>query len=334
MDGILLRVSSIPVVDGAKLSCKGRICSKWSPWSGGGSACLRKLQFYEYLGKQNLYITAKKNKEGNGVKWINTENECIVAETMRAFYDEDKKGYNDLASIISDDALWKENDCSQTIQEPTEFENPCFMEIIGKNDYELAFSNLFEYIFNYRKDVFVDFAKNVLGVNLSTDFVLKREYKNIDILIYDKENVLVIENKVKSEINGIQKDDTRKSQLSKYYNLVTNGEDDSTGKTIKIPDEDFKKMFKNKDSKFYIFKPNYQQIDLSLFEKGEEYSPIDYKSIYDFYKEKKNEFQSIEQHFDEFLKGLQLHTDDFDRTIELEMKRRLNNRIYKLTTRE
>lgn len=34
----MLRVSRIFVADGAKMGCKGRIRSKWSPWSAGGGS--------------------------------------------------------------------------------------------------------------------------------------------------------------------------------------------------------------------------------------------------------------------------------------------------------
>ncbi len=61
-EGMLLRVSCIFVSDGVKTELQGEDGARSGALGlAGGAACLRKLQFYEYRGKQNLYITAKKN---------------------------------------------------------------------------------------------------------------------------------------------------------------------------------------------------------------------------------------------------------------------------------
>ncbi|MGT2960611.1 PD-(D/E)XK nuclease family protein [Streptococcus caballi] len=96
-----------------------------------------------------------------------------------------------------------------------------FLNIIRQEDSELAFSNMFAYFFNINRIAFSRFAKKVLSVEIQTDFTIEREKKNIDLLICDKNNVIVIENKIKSSINGINdrhdiSSDLVQSQLKKY----------------------------------------------------------------------------------------------------------------------
>lgn len=74
-----------------------------------------------------------------------------------------------------------------------------FLKIIDREDDELIFSNLFKYVFektNITKKFFEKY-----GINLSENFFLKREEGDIDILLYDNDNVIVTENIV----NGIKR---------------------------------------------------------------------------------------------------------------------------------
>lgn len=61
---------------------------------------------------------------------------------------------------------------------------------------------------------------------MQTDFTIEREKENISLLISDKYNYVVIENKIKSSINGINErhdiySNQVQSQLKKYYQFVT-----------------------------------------------------------------------------------------------------------------
>ena len=85
------------------------------------------------------------------------------------------------------------------------------------------------------------------------------------MLIQDDENIVVIENKIKSGINGLRHDiygDLVQSQLLDYH---------------KYADE----HARNRKEFFYIFAPNYNRIDLRNYEKSEDYKIINYSVSYD-----------------------------------------------------
>lgn len=58
------------------------------------------------------------------------------------------------------------------------------------------------YFFNINKEAFSKFTREVLAIEIQTDFTIEREKKNIDLLFSDKNNVIVIENKINSSIKG------------------------------------------------------------------------------------------------------------------------------------
>ena len=77
---------------------------------------------------------------------------------------------------------------------------------------------MFAYIFESNPTGFQKFAQKCLGVShWGNTFEIKREYKNIDILLSDGKKVLIIENKIKSGLNGKIED---KDQLDKYWKII------------------------------------------------------------------------------------------------------------------
>ena len=89
---------------------------------------------------------------------------------------------------------------------------------------------MFAYFFDINREAFSRFAREVLHIEVQTDFTIEREKRNIDLLISDKNNAVVIENKIKSSINGIDDrhdiySDQVQSQLKKYYQFVTSDDE-------------------------------------------------------------------------------------------------------------
>ena len=171
------------------------------------------------------------------------------------------------------------------------------------------------YFFNINRDVFSRFAREVLSVNIQTDFTIEREKKNIDLLISDKNNAVVIENKIKSNINGINErhdiySNQVQSQLKKYYQFVAT-DDEYCKKTVSC----------------FIFSPNYNRIDLSKFSCGEKYTVVYYREIYNFFVENRNCFDEV-PYFEDFINAMHKHTMDYDNELEEEMQRRFQNTIY------
>ncbi len=107
--------------------------------------------------------------------------------------------------------------------------------------------NLLAYYFRYNPKMFLEFSKEVLNIDdFHDDYEIVRESEgNIDLFIKGSSKVIVIENKIKSGLNG--KEDNGTTQLDKYYNYTT----------------EYVRKHKLLEANFYIFLPNYSEIELS-----------------------------------------------------------------------
>ena len=274
--------------------------------------------------KNQIYITDDESVSGDNTFFIRT-NKGFGKQTLREFFNENEKpeSFIDLNQIIENEDLWEESNTTQVMSEVVEPQtNPYFnfLKIIRQEDSELAFSNMFAYFFNINKIAFSKFARKVLSIDIQTDFTIEREKKNIDLLICDKNNAIVIENKIKSSINGIHDrhniySNLIQSQLKTYYQFVTTDAEYSK-KTVSC----------------FIFSPNYNHIDLSKFSCGEKYSVVYYREIYHFFLENRDLYDNV-PYFEDFMNALQKHTMDYDNELEEEMQRRFQNTIYKAKKR-
>ena len=270
--------------------------------------------------KNQIYITDDESVSGDNTFFIRT-NKGFGKQTLREFYSENEKpeSFTDLNQIIENKELWEEANTTQAISElPEPQKDPYFnfLKIIRQEDNELAFSNMLAYFFDVNRNAFSRFAQKVLSVNMQTDFTIEREKKNIDLLISDKNNAVVIENKIKSSINGINErhdiySNQVQSQLKKYYQFVTT-DDEYCKKTVSC----------------FIFSPNYNRIDLSRFSCGEKYTVVYYREIYNFFVENRNLFDEV-PYFEDFINAMHKHTKDYDNELEEEMQRRFQSTIYK-----
>ena len=269
--------------------------------------------------KNPIYITDDESVSGGNVFFIRTD-KGFGKQTLREFYEESKKpdSFADLNQIIENLELWEKVDTTQVVLDlPEPQKDPYFnfLKIIKQEDNELVFSNMLAYFFNMNREAFSRFAREVLSLEMQTDFTIEREKRNIDLLITDKNNVIAIENKIKSNINGINDrhniySDQVQSQLKKYYLFVT-----------------FDDEYRNKTASCFIFSPNYNRIDLSKFSCGEKYTIIYYREIYNFFVENRSLYDGV-PYFDDFINALYKHTKDYDNDLEEEMQRRFLNTIY------
>lgn len=244
-------------------------------------------------------------------------------------YEED---YNKLYKKIQD-IKW-DNVESKMITEQIINEYPCinekdtFMDLINKKYDETIFSNMLYYYFKCfkKKEMFKDFAKKILEINLSNDIKIYKEkptYSDsrigrIDIFIEDSTNkiCIVIENKLKSGINGRYYSQDSKtngkieeSQLHKYKKWV-------------------EKEFKEYEKKFFIFVPNYKENELkknieanNLMPKDEEnsdlYKIITYKEIYDYFNDEElKKIMQADKYYEDFVNALSYHIYTADKNME------------------
>ena len=274
--------------------------------------------------KNQIYITDDESVSGDNTFFIRT-NKGFGKQTLREFYSENEKpeSFTDLNQIIENEDLWEESNTTQVMSEVVEPQtNPYFnfLKIIRQEDSELAFSNMFAYFFDINRDAFSRFAHEVLSIDIRTDFIIEREKKNIDLLISDEKNVVVIENKIKSSINGISErhdiySDQVQSQLKKYYQFVTTDDE-----------------YRNKSVSCFIFSPNYNRIELGKFSYGEKYNIIYYREIYSFFVENSNLYDGV-PYFTDFINAMYKHTKDYDNELEEEMQRKFQNAIYNVQKR-
>ena len=274
--------------------------------------------------KKPVFLITDESKLDNyeNPYFLNEKN--FATTSLRMYYtDEDHpKDFQVLKDLIDSD-IWCDENTTKRIKEIDEFysyeSHEGFLSVIKKEDDELVMSNLFSYIFNQEKNVFRDFVDEVLGIaDFNRDYTIFREKDNVDLLIEtdnkETENsVIIIENKIKSKINGekLNSEGEMESQLSKYVNYAK---------------KEYEDLYDKGKVKFFIFAPDYNQIDLNKYKYGDKYTPIEYSKIYKFYCKNAGKMLDVE-YFKEFLYALKMHKDSIDNTNYEKMKNKFIKNI-------
>lgn len=162
----------------------------------------------------------------------------------------------------------------------------CFSVISDRTKLEDSLSNLIAYFLNRDKKLCRDFLKEICNlrntIEDSEKFDVVREEENIDLLFKSDKNVIVIENKIDSPIlsyGGKFKKGQTEAQISKYYNYVTNDDDDS---------------FKDKHKYFYVLSPKYNFIsepELKKYKNGDKYKSLSYDILNKFFQDNKGNYK-------------------------------------------
>ena len=203
----------------------------------------------------------------------------------------------------------------------------CFAVISDRTNLENSMSNQIVYFLNQNKEFLDDFIEllnkkvpsNKIDKNELENMEIIREEHNIDILLKSETDVIVIENKIDSKINGKGKS-KKESQLSNYYKYVS-------------------KQYKNLKKHFFILKPNYNHIQKNKFKNGDDYKIISYDELYEILIGKKyepydndNDEERAKRNFlyDQFKEGI-----EYVKSSKAEQKKkiayiRLNQKIKKL----
>jgi hypothetical protein len=143
------------------------------------------------------------------------------------------------------------------------------------------------------------FSEEVLGIAGESNFTIKEEVTTkdgkgrIDLLMSNENCVIVIENKINSGLNGIDKHN-RLSQLTTYIEFVE------------------KELLNGRSGKYFIFEPNYNDIDIERFDqkRGKEFKKIQYSKLYKFFTDHKDDLlsSSFGQYAEDFINALYIHT--------------------------
>ena len=251
--------------------------------------------FYFTKKGKRIFITIDKDCKISDCIHINTDKKALAPESMRIYFKEKTEAYNILLNdVIKNKELW-EASTSNNLKGFTEnyyANSTSFLDIIHKENDEIVFSNLFSYYFQYNHKTFQKFCKNLLKIDdMDYKFEIIRESRqNIDLWIESEKYIIVIENKIKSGINGkVNKD---YNQLNKYYDFTMNY---------------IKENKLNKKPYFYIFKPDYNNINLKEYDHDGHYTLIKYSKIYEFFNNNASQFHD-EKYFQDFLKALHKQT--------------------------
>ena len=205
--------------------------------------------------------------------------------------------------------LWQSGDTAKRIKRDEilnfKAKEQNILEIIGKMDDELSFSNWIVYYLRNDTELFLKFANEILRLRLSADAQILREYKNIDIFIKDQNHAIVIENKIKSGINGIRHDLQSGivcSQLDKYAKIAD--KQDSGGR-----------------AKCFLLLPDYSYADreLTKFDEYERYSVIRYSTLLKIFET----HECSLKFYDEFRDALRKHTSEYKKDFYEIMQERL-----------
>ena len=255
----------------------------------------------------------------------------------------DSADYNKIIKLINN-MKWNkikekrinENTLNKNYYNYNNIEN--LMDVINKPYDETIYSNMFFYFFNNKK-MFKGFAKDILNLNLSNNIKLYKEkatysdsrYGRIDLLAVDEENkiCIVIENKLKSAINGrYYSDDAKtekiihKSQLYKYVEWANS-----------------EKTYGNYVKKYFIFVPNYKIKELvedinenNLMPKdnngNDMFKIISYYDIFKYFnKESLKSDMKNNKYYEDFVISLSKHIYTLDEEMERRFVSTIKNRI-------
>ena len=227
------------------------------------------------------------------------------------------KAYEKLHELVSSDAL---NDLCECNPPKRRLEaiasrgiKPSFLEIIRKEDDELAFSNLLSYYLTYDANVLHKFITDFLEIKgMSISCGVKREYKQIDLLIQDESHAIVIENKIGANViirqNGL-------TQLDDYYDSA-------------------KPFARNNEPDCFLFVPDYREREFipiieELDSRNKPYKIKTYSELLGFFSNNVAAFADDENRFGDFLQGLRRHAVKTiaDHDLEL-MRSRFLQRIH------
>ena len=190
---------------------------------------------------------------------------------------------------------------------------------IHKEYDETAYSNMLYDILKTADEPFrKEFVKDILGITLQNDIKIldkevytltksqklikkgnkdafKTQQGRIDLLIANEEEFIIIENKIKSGLNGLfVEEGETKTQIDKYLKFA----------------EEFKKensTYKNSNIKVVIFAPEYNK-DFNVYaDKGQKIPVVSYRKLSDFFGANVNK-SIMHKYYDEFVNALHKHS--------------------------
>ena len=225
-----------------------------------------------------------------------------------------EKDYEALKKLIDDEYLWESVGKVDLDQYKASRQMISLFDICQIQNNENCFSNALAYFMMQPQyyELWVEFFEKFkideeFKINLDKDFSVEREASakieedhneedhntkpsggRIDLLIRDGKNIIVIENKIKSDINSVAKDKFDCNQLDRYVNYI-----------------DWLKS-ENEQGHFILLTPNYNVPTLKE-EMQNIYKIVTYGEVYDFLSDYKHKFEN-DSNFVAFFNAIKRHT--------------------------
>ena len=232
----------------------------------------------------------------------------------------------------------------------TDYINESIFDVLGIQYYELAYSNIIShYLCN--QEYCKAFVRDVLELEedyYNDSYKVVREEHNVDILLKGESHIIVIENKIKSDINGrnltkdkIIKDIFGKKESEEIMNLKQ--------ELIEEPVDDHrisqlckywyyaryvaaKNEIDKNNIKGFVLIPNYQSAIITESSiqkefKGDMYQLINYRELYEMSKNITGDVR--DSYYEQYLLGLERQSKDTDNYKQAREMNKFINRIKK-----
>ena len=175
-----------------------------------------------------LKMADKLNQEYKELDTYSADTVVTLAETklgqgLKSYVSEGDADYDALVRIIEDSSLWGESMPKASADSaPAELS---YMDVCGRAYDELAYSNAMAYFAKKYPEISFKLLDKLTGIkdDYHRYFTVRREENHIDLMFYNSGHLVIVENKIKSELNGIEKDEKGqiiKTQLDDYYEAV------------------------------------------------------------------------------------------------------------------
>lgn len=291
------------------------------------------------------YYYIYKNKNDENCIYIPIKEE-IASSSLKQYFEKirNSKSYNEIGKYLKD-IYWENFNPEEITDKSIENDEKInFLQLIEKEDEEQIYTNMIWYWFS-RENIFNKFLEFIKLDKLIDNYDINKEKVvkggRTDILALGEKNIIVIENKILSGINGREEDkndNVLKTQLSKYIIGIKKKQSDL---------EFFKKEEKDKNKKDervikgLIFIPDYRNSDFNVeidnikkeskYEKEyikNYYDIILYSKLYDFFKQDSIKNIMLEdlygkKYYNDFLNALEVQKqNNISDKNKIEMKRK------------
>ena len=185
--------------------------------------------FFEPINEMIICFDEREAQSGDYVM----REHNFASTSLRRFILSGNEDYDTLYNLISYSSLWRQRNEKVEVGSYKSHELSLF-DICRIRNNENCFSDALAYFMEKYPDLWVGFFKE-LGITLSDNFTVAREADakvksdkckentggRIDLLLSDEKTFIVIENKIKSNINKVEADiEVEQDQLDRYKNYI------------------------------------------------------------------------------------------------------------------